>query len=695
MPLEKFNEWLSNLSLFLKSNKEISLSNYIKKILTDLSSQEKLISIFSSYLKKSKTEISNKIININKLGLICFITPEIGRWSTIGGLGVMVDELTQGLASLNQEVLIISPYYYQNRKGLSHYLTNDPFNFRKIKTISIDLDTSYTFDVYHGKGNNNINYYFLFNEKIFPKAYPNFPPSEAVKEISCFAKSSLQLLYELNKYPDIIVTNDWFCGFVPAYGKNGTFKDFYEKTTFFHIIHNLDPLYEGRIYLSKKEGDLNEIYKFDKFWVIDPNWDEKIINPSRCAIMMSDQWGTVSHSYKKDLLENSPLNNLLKKKLRPFSYPNGIYIAKRFEMLKAKGLLNNNKEQCKKYIQQKYFLFEKDDLDINIPLYSFIGRITKQKGVLLILESIEDLIKITNGKINILIGGIGDKSDPYVKTCIQKINFLMKKYPKKLWANPDIYFPEVDTVNIGSDFALMPSLFEPGGIVQHEFFIAKTPVIAFKTGGLKDTVFEFDFKNNTGNGFTFERHCKKDFIDAVKRSLDLFKDKKKFEIFKVNAFKSAIDVADVSRHWCREFHRLKNKFFFGFYDDINKNNLDFEYNIGNNNNIELNQNITQLPEYKPIEINDLNIKEYNFPQKFSIKLQNKRAKSVLISGSFDSWKTKYPLIYDLSHDIWIITLNLKKGKYYYKYIIDGNWQINHDEKIETDDDGIINNYVLI
>ena len=202
LPLEKFNEWLSNLSLFLKSNKEISLSNYIKKILTDLLSQEKFISIFSSYLKKSKTEISNKIININKLGLICFITPEIGRWSTIGGLGVMVDELTQGLASLNQEVLIISPYYYQNRKGLSHYLTNDPFNFRKIKTISIDLDTSYTFDVYHGKGNNNINYYFLFNEKIFPKAYPNFPPSEAVKEISCFAKSSLQLLYELNKSPE-------------------------------------------------------------------------------------------------------------------------------------------------------------------------------------------------------------------------------------------------------------------------------------------------------------------------------------------------------------------------------------------------------------------------------------------------------------------------------------------------------------
>ena len=562
--LAQFNEWLSNLSLYLKNNSEISLSNIIKKILTDLLSQENLIPIFSSYLKKSTSEIANKIIEINKLGLICFITPEIGRWSTIGGLGVMVDELTQGLSSLNQEVLIISPYYYQNRNGLSNYLSNDPFNFRKIKIITINLDTHYTFDIYHGKGNNNINYYFLFNEKIFPKAYPNFPPSEAVKEISCFAKGSLQLLYELNKRPDIIVTNDWFCGLIPAYGKNRSFGDFYEKTTFFHIIHNLDPQYEGRIYLSNKEDNLENIYKFDPFWLIDPNWKEKIINPSRSAIMMSDQWGTVSHSYKKDLLENSPLNNLLKKKQKPFSYPNGIYIAKRLKNLKAKGLIN--KEQCKKYIQQKYFLFNKEDL--SIPLYSFIGRITKQKGVLLILNSVEDLIKITEGKISILIGGIGDKSDPYVKECIQKINFLKNKYNKNFWANPDIYFPEVEKVNMGSDFALMPSLFEPGGIVQHEFFIAKTPVIAFRTGGLKDTVIEFNFNNNTGNGFFFEKYCKNEFIEAIKRSLDLFKNKKKFEICKENAFKSVIDVANVSKQWCREFYRLKDKFFFGFYDEI-------------------------------------------------------------------------------------------------------------------------------
>jgi hypothetical protein len=40
-------------------------------------------------------------------------------------------------------------------------------------------------------------------------------------------------------------------------------------------------------------------------------------------------------------------------------------------------------------------------------------------------------------------------------------------------------------VNTGADFALMPSLFEPSGIVQQEFFSGSTPVVAFKTGGLK------------------------------------------------------------------------------------------------------------------------------------------------------------------------------------------------------------------
>jgi len=67
-------------------------------------------------------DFAKEVINFNKLGPIAFITPELGRWSTTGGLGVMVDELSICLAQLGEEVICISPYYERNRKGETGYL---------------------------------------------------------------------------------------------------------------------------------------------------------------------------------------------------------------------------------------------------------------------------------------------------------------------------------------------------------------------------------------------------------------------------------------------------------------------------------------------------------------------------------------------------------------------------------------------
>ena len=81
--------------------------------------------------------------------------------------------------------------------------------------------------------------------------------------------------------------------------------------------------------------------------------------------------------------------------------------------------------------------------------------------------------------------------DPYSAQCAHKMWHLKAKYPNSFWAAPEEFFMDGALVNRGSDFGLMPSLFEPGGIVQHEFFVGGTPVVAFKTGGLKDSVIEF------------------------------------------------------------------------------------------------------------------------------------------------------------------------------------------------------------
>lgn len=61
----------------------------------------------------------------NTLGPVVFVTPEIGRFSTVGGIGVMVDDLTLALAGLGLEIYIISPYYNFNRKGKTGYLAEE------------------------------------------------------------------------------------------------------------------------------------------------------------------------------------------------------------------------------------------------------------------------------------------------------------------------------------------------------------------------------------------------------------------------------------------------------------------------------------------------------------------------------------------------------------------------------------------
>ncbi len=71
---------------------------------------------------KTIFDLASEILEHNTLDSIAFITPELGRWSTVGGLGVMVDELSVGLAHLGEHVICISPYYEKNRKGESGYL---------------------------------------------------------------------------------------------------------------------------------------------------------------------------------------------------------------------------------------------------------------------------------------------------------------------------------------------------------------------------------------------------------------------------------------------------------------------------------------------------------------------------------------------------------------------------------------------
>ena len=492
-------------------------------------------------------KLIKRVLSNNELGPVVFVTPEIAPWSTIGGVGVMVDELTQQLAKLVPEVYVISPYYDYDRYGNTGYLEKDGVKWKQNIVTTVGSDRIEV-GLHEGKMN-GVTYWFLHHYHFFPAPYHTGSPVHQLQTIALLAKASLETLCQLRIRPSVICTNDWPSGLLPAYARTRHFGSFFDESCVFHVIHNLETGYQGLIYPEHGDGDLGWVHHLPTDIVYDSY--QKCIDPSRAALATCDQWGTVSKSYRNDLLEGSSYQYLLRRCPKPFAHSNGIRVARRRQILKS---IAKDHDEAKKILQEKYF----GKSDLTVPVLSFVGRIVQQKGVLLILNAVEEIMS-RNPKVMVLIGGMANKNDKYGQQCVWKMQALMRIYQGRFWCDPERFFSDGGLVNLGSDFGLMPSLFEPSGVVQQEYFAAGTPCIAFLTGGLKDTVFEYDRQTKRGNGFIFMGHAHHDFVLCVQRALDVFHDKDEYLQVRKNAFESVLDNEVVARAWGREFARLRRK----------------------------------------------------------------------------------------------------------------------------------------
>ncbi len=605
------------------------------------------------------------ITQTTKLGPLVFLTAELGRFSTAGGLGVMVDELTKGLANLGLEVYVISPYYTVNRKNQTGYLGPD---IKWTRNVLVNLGThTVEVGVFEGR-ENGVNLIFLERGDYFSKVYAD--TGGAVKHLQTvllMSLGSLEVCCQKSLVPSLIVSNDWLPSMAAGY--RDEFAGFFKNTSFFHLIHNLgEAAYEGRCY---PDGNLGHIHRLPEHLLVNPWWENHVVNPSRCALMRSDSWGTVSPSYLKELLGSHPLQDLLHIAKSPFAYPNGIRQAEREKKLAECGC--DSHAEAKAVLQKKYFGFENGDP--SIPLFAFVGRITSQKGVHLICNAVDELVAHTGGKIQILIGGPANYQDEYSARCAGHIKALRGRYPWCFWGNPDEFFTDGPMTNLGADFGLMPSLFEPGGIVQQEFFVAGTPVVAYKTGGLKDTVHEWLSEEGEGNGFTFEEYVHHDFVWAVKRALRVFSQPEEYEELRASAYETTIDVKEVAWAWSTEFHRLRNAMY-------TKSDV-----------------VSALIIDTVNEQSDLYDQDSR-PVKISWHGEGSR---ILMKGSFDNWNQEWNLLpltadeatKDISSRRHEIVLRLQPGEYVFKFKVDGEWVISEDWGKKADEAGFINNYLVV
>jgi len=149
-----------------------------------------------------------------------------------------------------------------------------------------------------------------------------------------------------------------------------------------------------------------------------------------------------------------------------------------------------------------------------------ISRLADQKGFDLLAKIIDEIL---NAKVQFVLLGTGDNK---YHVLFEK---MAKMHPKNASINLKFDAVLAQRIYAASDLFLIPSRYEPCGLGQMiSFRYGAIPVVR-QTGGLKDSVTEFDPKTGDGNGFTFSDYKSEAFHSAIKRGLNLYRNRAVWE----------------------------------------------------------------------------------------------------------------------------------------------------------------------
>ncbi len=254
------------------------------------------------------------------------------------------------------------------------------------------------------------------------------------------------------------------------------------------------------------------------------------INFMKAGIAFSDAVTTVSPTYAKEIQTpdfGCGLDGFLRKHHEKLSgIINGIdtevFNPESDEMIACHM---KRKISTFKRCNKKSLLGKKDEK----PLFVFIGRMTEQKGIDLLVMIGEELAKLP-----VQFAFLGDGEEEIS----QKLESLVAK-SKNLHYFKGYNEALAHQLYAAADFLVMPSRYEPCGLNQMIAMHYGTVPIVYKTGGLSDTVHEKGKK--CGRGIVFIYHDKKHLLKAIRKALQIYKQPQKME--KINQFNMACDFS--------------------------------------------------------------------------------------------------------------------------------------------------------
>jgi starch synthase len=425
---------------------------------------------------------------------ILFAASEAVPFAKTGGLADVAGALPKALKGLGHDVIVIMPRYYAIDK-------TDLEPIPGALGVPMGPMGELWAEIYRTTlPGSDVPLYLIDYEAFFGRAHlyadeHGFSYTDNDNRYIFFSKAVFQLAKKLDLQPDIIHANDWHTAAIPLL-RNTRFssEEAFAQTATVLTIHNLQ--HQGHFF--KGGVDVLEI-GWEHF---NPTELEDFdgINLLKAGITHADAVTTVSkkyaHEIKTDTFGFGLQSHMAHHQHKLFGILNGVdyeewspavdpLIPAQYDADDMKG-----KATCKAALRAHFGLPEWE-----VPLIGFVGRLAEQKGIELIAGAIEGLLHLD---AQFVFLGTGEKwAEGF-------FGGVANRYPDKFAIHVGYDNALAHQIEAGSDLFLMPSIFEPCGLNQIYSLRYGTLPIVRATGGLDDTIQNYDAENDSGNGFKFE-----------------------------------------------------------------------------------------------------------------------------------------------------------------------------------------------
>lgn len=445
---------------------------------------------------------------------VLFATSEAVPVAKTGGLADVAGALPKALEELGVHTAVVMPKYGLIKQEMLQ-------DFTRIAEFEVAFGWRSQY-VGLWKGTlNGVTYYLIDNEYYFKRGglYGYGDDAERFVFFSV-AVLAAAYFYEEEGF-ELVHCNDWQTGLIPFLLKQRfADHDYWRGTGSIFTIHNL--MYQG-IYGIEQMKEL--LGAGDECFTAEGLEFYGDASCMKAGVQFADKLTTVSPTYALEIQTpyyGERMDSLLSYRREDLSgIINGID-TEHYDPMKDPHIKMPYRNSLPRKRKNKLDLQEEMSLplDERIPLIGLVSRLVEQKGLDLVIATLDELLQ---EQVQMIVLGSGDEK--YERYFYE----ASLRHPDKFRFWLGYSDRMASRIYAGADMFAMPSRFEPCGLSQLISLRYRTVPIVRETGGLKDTVTPYNEAAYEGNGFTFANYNAHDYLFTVKRALHFYQDQETWQ----------------------------------------------------------------------------------------------------------------------------------------------------------------------